>query len=157
MIASFHHDILIVVESSYHILRNFNRRPTCWPTFWGIDLKLPISNHRKDHNCQSNAVKNGYCSTSYDNLYSSNCKTILKFDPTPWSYQNLFKWLPNKFNSGMVYNISKTQTMKSFAYVRTSKYFPPWIDIEIGYIVMYSECLHRNLNRCTLSPWPSKF
>jgi len=100
---------------SYHILRNFNRRPTCRPTFWGIDQKSPISNHRKDQNCLSNAVKNGYCSMSCDNLYPSNCKTIflkinaiLKFDPTPWSYQNLFKWLPNKDNSGMVYNIFKS-------------------------------------------------
>lgn len=33
---------------------------------------------------------------------------ILKFDPTPWLYQNLFKWLPKKFNSDMVYNIFKS-------------------------------------------------
>jgi len=62
-------------------------------------------------------------------------------------------------NSSLVWltTFSKAQIVKIFAYVITPKCFRPWIDIEIGYIAMYSECLHRLLNRCTLSPRPSKF
>jgi len=46
--------------------------------------------------------------------------------------------------------------MKSFAYVIIPKCFLPLIDFDFGYVVLYSEYLHRNLNRFTLSPQVSK-